>query len=111
MVLSQSSMASRRYLPPIEWLTDDGSWPDGPFAADVPSYAVTTAALVERLQSCIDERGLSLRAVAVPAGMDPTSLSRLLTGKVVPDLGTIAGLEQALDVDLWPGRVSPAPHD
>jgi len=46
-----------------------------------------------------------LRAAAQPAGMDPTSLSRLLTGKVVPDLGTIAGLEQALAVDLWPGRV------
>jgi hypothetical protein len=33
------------------------------------------------------------------------SLSRLITGKVVPDLATIANLEQALDVDLWPGRV------
>lgn len=50
------------------------------------------------------QRRLSLRAVAVPAGIDPTSLSRLVTGKVVPDLGTIANLEQALDVDLWPGR-------
>jgi transcriptional regulator with XRE-family HTH domain len=42
--------------------------------------------------------------VAGPAGIDPTSLSRLLTGKVVPDLGTIANLEKALDMDLWPGR-------
>lgn len=104
-------MASRRYLPPIEWLAADGVWPTGPFATDAPVYAITTAALVQHLQQCIDDRGLSLRAAAQPAGMDPTSLSRLLTGKVVPDLGTIAGLEQALDVDLWPGRVSPAVPD
>ena len=101
-------MASRRYLPPVEWLADGGEWPSGPFAADAPVYATTTAALVQRLQRCIDDRGLTMRAAAQPAGMDPTSLSRLLTGKVVPDLGTIAGLEQALAVDLWPGRISPA---
>ncbi len=63
-----------------------------------------TAGLVQRLQTVMRERGLSLRAVAVPAGIDPTSLSRLITGKVVPDLATIANLEQALEVDLWPGR-------
>ncbi len=79
--------------------------------ADVPHYAITTAALVVTLQQCINDRGLSLRAAASPAGIDPTSLSRLLTGKVVPDLGTIAGLEQSLEVDLWPGRVNPAERD
>jgi transcriptional regulator with XRE-family HTH domain len=57
------------------------------------------------LTAVLKSRGLSLRAVATPAGIDPTSLSRLLTGKVVPDLATIANLELALDTDLWPGRL------
>ena len=104
-------MAARKYTPPADWVASSGTWPEGPFSSDAPTYAVTTAALVVTLQRCINERGLSLRAVANPAGMDPTSLSRLLTGKVVPDLGTIAGLEQSLEVDLWPGRVSHARRD
>lgn len=97
-------MASRSYRPPASFLTENGHWPLGPFRDDAVAYVTVTARLVQRLQSVIEERRLSLRAVAVPAGIDPTSLSRLITGKVVPDLATIANLEQALDVDLWPGR-------
>ncbi len=99
-------MAARRYVPPIDWLAPGGEWPHGPFSADSPVYALTTAALVAGLQQIMTARGLTLRAAAQPAGIDPTSLSRLLTGKVVPDLGTIAALEHSLDADLWPGRVS-----
>lgn len=65
---------------------------------------MVTAGLAQRIQAVMHERHLSLRAVAVPAGIDPTSLSRLITGKVVPDVATIANLEHSLDVDLWPGR-------
>ena len=97
-------MASRSYLPPASFVTDGGEWPTGPFREDAGPYVTVTAGLVQRLQSVMRERDLSLRAVAAPAGIDPTSLSRLITGKVVPDLATIANLEQALDVDLWPGR-------
>lgn len=99
-------MASRSYQPPASFVAAGRQWPTGPFVADTPAYATVTAALVERLQSVMAQRGLSLRAVAVPAGIDPTSLSRLITGKVVPDLATIANLELSLDVDLWPGRAS-----
>ncbi len=97
-------MAARAYLPPVSFVGEHGEWPSGPFVAGAPRYAVVTGRLVTRLQSVMTERGLSLRAVAIPAGIDPTSLSRLVTGKVVPDLGTIANLEEALDVDLWPAR-------
>lgn len=100
-------MASRAYLPPASFVRDQGSWPRGPFVADAPAYALVTAGLVQRLSTIMAEQGMSLRAVAVPAGMDPTSLSRLLTGKVVPDLATIASLENSLDADLWPGRLAP----
>lgn len=99
-------MAARKYIPPIEWLAPGVEWPAGPLRADAPGYAITTAALVRRLQAVMAERGLTLRAAAQPAGIDPTSLSRLLTGKVVPDLGTIAALEDCLEADLWPPRLS-----
>lgn len=99
------SMASRAYQPPASFVAEAGQWPVGPLSAEAPVYATVTAHLVHRLQAVMADRGLSLRAVANPAGIDPTSLSRLITGKVVPDLATIANLEQALDVDLWPGRV------
>ena len=98
-------MASRSYQPPASFVVEGGTWPGGPFADSAPAYAKVTGALVARLASLMEERGLTLRAVASPAGIDPTSLSRLLTGKVVPDLGTIANLELALESDLWPGRV------
>lgn len=99
-----AGMAARSYLPPAGFVSPGGTWPSGPFVDETALYALVTARLVERLQRVMAERGLTLRAVAVPAGIDPTSLSRLITGKVVPDLGTIAALEQELDVDLWPGR-------
>lgn len=98
-------MASRSYRPPAEFVTADGSWPQGPIDPQAPAYARVCAALVSRLQEHMTAHGLSLRAVANPAGIDPTSLSRLVTGKVVPDLATIAHLEEALGIDLWPGRV------
>ena len=100
-----SSMASRAYQQPASFVSADGLWPKGPFVENPPVYAIVTARLVSTLQDEMTRRGLSLRAVATPAGIDATSLSRLITGKVVPDLATIANLEAALDIDLWPGRV------
>jgi DNA-binding Xre family transcriptional regulator len=99
-------MAARKYTPPVDWLAPAGEWPEGPFRPDAPVYALTTAALVAALRRVMAERGLTMRSAAQPAGIDPTSLSRLVTGKVVPDLGTITALEHSLDIDLWPGRVS-----
>lgn len=98
-------MAARSYHPPATYVATGGGWPEGPFVPDTPVYALVAAQLVIRLRDVIAEQHLSLRAAARPAGIDPTSLSRLLTGKVVPDLGTIAGLEHSLGVDLWPGRL------
>lgn len=98
-------MASRAYRPPASFVADDGRWPQGPFVGDAPVYALVTARIVQRLQDGMRSGGLSLRALAGPAGIDATSLSRLLKGSVVPDVATVANLERALDADLWPGRV------
>jgi hypothetical protein len=98
--------SSRRYEPPRDFLAPRGEWPAGPFQKDTPLYADRTAALVSRLANAITSDGRSQRQVSLAAGIDPGTLSRILTGQAVPDLGTIATLEDTLDSDLWPGRIS-----
>ena len=93
-------MAARKYDPPRTWVADGGHWPDGPLVADAPPYAVVTAQVVRRYRQAAGTR--SLRSVAGAAGIDPTSLGRMLSGETVPDVHTVAVLEQALDVALWP---------
>ena len=93
-------MAARKYAPPRSWVRADGRWPTGPFAEDAPPYALVTAAVVAQYQSLIGAR--SLRSVARAAGIDPTSLGRMLNGETVPDVHTVAVLEDALDAELWP---------
>lgn len=93
-------MAARKYAPPRSWVAEGGEWPDGPLAADAPPYAVVTAAVVQRYRAAVGRR--SLRSVAGAAGIDPTSLGRTLAGETVPDVHTVAVLEDALGVELWP---------
>jgi hypothetical protein len=93
-------MAARKYAPPRSWVRADGQWPTGPFAADAPPYALVTAAVVARYQTLVGTR--SLRSVARTAGIDPTSLGRMLSGETVPDVHTVAVLEDALEAELWP---------
>lgn len=93
-------MAARKYAPPRTWVREGGSWPAGPLADDAPPYATVTAVVVERYLAAA--QGRSLRSVARGAGIDPTSLGRMLAGETVPDVHTVAVLEQALDAELWP---------
>lgn len=47
---------------------------------------------------------VSMRRVAADAGLDEGTLRRVLAGSVWPDLHTIARLEEALAVELYPRR-------
>ncbi len=93
-------MAARKYAPPRSWVRADGEWPAGPFVDDAPPYALVTASVVFAYQQVVGTR--SLRSVARAAGIDPTSLGRMLGGETVPDVHTVAVLEGALDTELWP---------
>jgi hypothetical protein len=93
-------MAARKYAPPHTWVDEGGEWPDGPLVPDAPPYAVVTAAVVANYRNAAGKR--SLRSVARDAGIDPTALSRMLSGETVPDVHTVAVLEDALGVPLWP---------
>ena len=93
-------MAARKYAAPRTWVADGGEWPVGPFVDDAPPYALVTAAVVVSYRRAAGSR--SLRSVAAAAGIDPTSLGRTLSGETVPDVHTVAVLEGALGVPLWP---------
>lgn len=95
---------ARSYREPVEFTARGGRWPAGPWRSETPAYARVTAALVSRLQDELGAR--SIRDLARDAGVGHATLSRLLAGKVVPDLATIAALEDALRADLWPSRAT-----
>jgi DNA-binding phage protein len=93
-------MAARKYAPPNTWVITGGEWPDSPLVDDAPPYAVVTAEVVRAYRRAVGAR--SLRSVAAAAGIDATSLGRTLAGETVPDVHTVAVLEDALGTALWP---------
>lgn len=100
-------MTSRRYTPPRDHLTPDGTWPAGPYQPDTPGYALATADLVTNTLDALTTANLSVRAAARAAGISHATLLALLAGNTVPDLGTIRALETALNTPLWPPYRSP----
>jgi transcriptional regulator with XRE-family HTH domain len=48
-------------------------------------------------------RDLSLRGLAEMAHVAHSTVARVLNGEVLPDIGTLTRLEDALDLQLWPG--------
>lgn len=94
-------MTRRRYIAPNEWVSEIGKWPEGPFVLNVPGYAGKTAKFVQRVEAALAAGDETARQLALRAGIDPSSLSRLRAGHVVPDLGTIDSLETTLNVSLW----------
>jgi transcriptional regulator with XRE-family HTH domain len=57
---------------------------------------------VRRLDAALAAAGMSGRGAASAAGLSHSTVQRVLRGEVLPDLGTIARLEVALGVDLYP---------
>lgn len=94
-------MPARSYVAPRDWAVDPNTWPSGPWKPGAPRYARVTAAIADAVD--LHREGRSLRDIAAAAGIAHTSLSRLIAGKHVPDVGVVAALEDALGVDLWPG--------
>lgn len=83
--------------PPRSYVVS-GGWPAG--TIDGPPEAHYAVEVARRLAKAIGER--SLRSVAREAGLDHTTVRALVEGERWPDLITIARLEVALDVRLWP---------
>lgn len=86
--------------PPRSYVSS-GEWPTG--KVEGPPEALYAQDVARRVADAIGEQ--TLRSVAREAGLDHTTVRALIEGERWPDLITIARLEQALDVRLWPERM------
>ncbi|MFJ2872847.1 helix-turn-helix domain-containing protein [Streptomyces sp. NPDC087298] len=93
-----------RHTAPAEHVTH-GQWPDVTLAPDAPLTAHYGVALARRLAAVMKDRSLSDRAVARLSGMSHNTIGRIARGEVLPDLGTVARLEVALQTSLWPSTL------
>ncbi|GAA4234278.1 ribosome-binding protein aMBF1 (putative translation factor) [Streptosporangium album] len=89
-----------RSAAPRELTDNPDAWPHAnlvgyPAAAIVQEIAATLA-------SVLTERKLSLRGLAALSGVNRQAIADLLAGRSWPDVATIALLEAALGVRLWP---------
>ncbi|MEC3997115.1 helix-turn-helix transcriptional regulator [Actinacidiphila sp. DG2A-62] len=88
---------------PLHYLVS-GRWPDPDvrLSADAPLSAHYGLAVARRLSHALDARSMSQRQLADSSTVGRTTIRRILEGMVLPDLGTLARLEAALDIDLYP---------
>lgn len=85
---------------PAAYLRASGRWPNGPLRKDSPTAAYWAAEISRRLATAL--AGRSKTSVAEQVGMARSTLYDVLSGETWPDLVTIAALEEALEVELWP---------
>lgn len=81
----------------------DGTWPHATLAKDAPVSAHYGQALSRNLERALEATHQSLRTLAENTGITHSTISRVINGKVMPDLGTLARLEAAFGFQLWPG--------
>lgn len=89
----------------------EGTWPYADLAPDAPVSAHYGQALARNIERALASSGHSLRTLADATGITHSTISRVLNGKVLPDIGTLARLEVAIGFQIWPGlaAVPPSP--
>lgn len=87
--------------PPCAYVAK-GEWPHVVLADDAPVSAVYGLDVAVHLAQAIEHHGIGLRRLGEKAGVAHTTIGRVLRGQVLPDIGTMARPEQALDTKLWP---------
>ncbi|MFK0296802.1 helix-turn-helix domain-containing protein [Streptomyces sp. NPDC090442] len=80
-----------------------GIWPETTLMPGAPLSAHCGLLLARNLDQFLTTRELSLRDVSSRAGIAHSTVARVLTGDVLPDIGTLIRLEDALSHQLWPG--------
>ena len=96
-------MPARRGLKtnPRDYLTSDGTWPEGPLADDAPDEARFVMGVSQRLKAHCDANSLSMNAVSRATNVPVQTVINLATGKTWGDLPIIYRLEAGLGADLW----------
>lgn len=86
-----------------------GTWPHAALTPDAPVSAHYGQALARNIERALASTGQSLRMLAEATGITHSTISRVVNGRVLPDLGTLARLEAALGFQIWPGLAA-LPH-
>jgi DNA-binding Xre family transcriptional regulator len=81
----------------------EGAWPYAVLTGDAPAGAHYGQAIARNLERALTSTGQSLRSLAEATGVTHSTISRVRSGKVMPDIGTLARLEVALGFQIWPG--------
>ena len=97
--------------PPRDYVTSDGTGPDGPFEHDAPGTVCVAAAVATAMRTAIDARGWTNVEAAARIGIGRQALQSILAGRVLPDMHTLVQAEAALSTRLWPGPATGADLD
>ncbi|MET9070589.1 helix-turn-helix transcriptional regulator [Streptomyces sp. NPDC004232] len=80
-----------------------GTWPHAALEPEAPVSAHYGQALACNIERALASTGYSLRTLADATGVTHSTISRVVNGRVLPDLGTLARLESAFGFQIWPG--------
>ncbi|MGX1853069.1 helix-turn-helix domain-containing protein [Streptomyces sp. NPDC055299] len=91
----------KRHRKPSEYVIE-GVWPRA--VLDDHHGAQVAQEVSARLRRAIDAHGWTIAELSRRSDVARFTITKVLDGVVWCDLLTIANLEKALGVDLWPGR-------
>lgn len=106
----RESMRSARDDAPLAHVVS-GRWPDVVLDVGAPVSATAALGLARNIIDAAEKAEISMREVSKRAGVSSSTLTRIVAGQVLCDIGTLARLEAALDVDLWPSHKQWAPSE
>ncbi|WP_371591201.1 helix-turn-helix domain-containing protein [Streptomyces sp. NBC_00470] len=69
-----------------------GTWPQAQLTEDAPVSAFYGQEVAVNLTRAMQAKGVGLRQLGEESGVSHTTISRVLRGQVLPDLGTLARL-------------------
>lgn len=92
----------RRHAPPRAYLAAGEDFIGGTLNDDAPPGAQSAQVIARTLRSAIDTEGRGIRNLAAAAGTTHATIRRILNGNVYADVDTLAPLQAALGVHLWP---------
>lgn len=102
-VRGQEGLIVRRDNVPVDYL-ESGLWPtdETRLVAHAPLSAHYGLAVARHLDAILAERAMTATRLERLSGVHRTTVGKILAGRVLPDLGTMARLEAALQVSLYP---------
>ncbi len=68
----KGGVVTRQPSPPVTYLAEGGTWPDGPFGPDAPVLTVATARYTTSVRAELERRGWSIARLARETAMTPS---------------------------------------